>query len=286
MLATLIFQIVNGVVQGAVLALIATGLCLLFGLMNVVNIAHGSMYMLGAVIGAYALLTLHVSFWWALVLVPLTTGALAVLMYAVVFKHVVDEPMAVGVLATTGLSLVIDNTVLATFGGAPESILNPAPGVIHFGGVYLPTFRLVALGLSVVGLGAIGAFLKYTKYGLWMRAMSRGAELSRILGVPVKLVNFLTVVGVGVITGFAGVAILPVSGADFQMGLTILAATFIVVVVGGLENIRGVVVVSMCYGVLNGILAMFASSSLATALTLLAFVPALYLFPNGVLGAR
>lgn len=282
----LLFEGLNGVVWGLILALIALGLCLMFGLMRIINIAHGSLYMLGAVVTVSCIQAFGVNYWLLLILAPIAVAALCVIMNRVLFERIVHRDSTVGLLATAGLLLIIDNTVLATFGGAPHAVIPPVTGVAEVFGVFYPKFRLVAALCAFLVLLAVWAFLRFSRYGLWMRAVPQARELAAAIGVPIKKVNELTVVLVGLTAGFAGALTVPITGAYFQMGLTVLASAFIVVVVGGLSNLFGVVVISIVFGLARGLFTFLVEPSWAEVASLLMLFPLLYFMPNGIFGGR
>lgn len=283
---SVLFEVLNGVIWGLILALIALGLCLIYGLMGIINIAHGSLYMVGAVAGVFIANTLGVNFWIMLLIVPLGVALLGVLLNELLFKRVVHRDPAIGLLATAGLLLIIDNIVLATFGGTPESIQAPLSGAVSIAGVYYPLYRIVVALIAIAVLGAVWAFLRFTTYGLWLRAVPQGRDLAAAIGVPIARVNRLTVALGALTAGLAGVLMTPISAAYFQMGLTILASSFIVVVVGGLGNLMGAVVVSILFGLLRGLFSLFMTPTWAEIGTLLVLLPILYFKPNGIFGGR
>jgi branched-chain amino acid transport system permease protein len=207
-------------------------------------------------------------------------------MNRVLFKRIFHRDSTVGLLATAGLMLIIDNSVLATFGGAPHSIIPPVPGVVQVFGLHYPAFRLVAAAIAIVVLGVVWAFLRFSRYGLWMRAVPQARDLAAATGVPIARVNELTVALVGLTAGFAGALIVPISGAYFQMGLTVLASAFVVVVVGGMGNLLGVVVISIGFGLVRGLFTVVLEPSWADAASLFILLPLLYFMPNGIFGGR
>lgn len=283
---SVIFEVLNGVVWGLLLALIALGLCLIYGLMGIINIAHGSLYMLGAVLAVYCVQSLGMNFWLSLVVGPLAVSLLSIIINRLLLVRIVHRNSTVGLLATAGLLLIIDNTVLATFGGGAEAVIAPISGAVQVFGVYYPLYRLVVAAIALVVLVAVWAFLRFSRYGLWMRAVPQSRELAAAIGVPISRVNELTVALVGLTAGFAGALIAPISGAYFQMGLTVLASAFIVVVVGGLGNLFGAVVVSIGYGVIRGLFTIETGPAMAEVAVLLVLFPLLYFVPNGIFGGR
>jgi len=282
----IVFELMNGVAWGLVLALIALGLCLIYGLMGIINIAHGSLFMLGAVLGVHSVNVLGFNYWLVLIVAPLVIGLVGVFLNRTVFQHVVQRPPTVGLLATAGLLLIIDNSVLAVFGAVPESVLPPIGGAVQFFGIYYPKFRLAAAVIALAALLAVWAFLQFTRYGLWMRAVPQGRDLAAGVGVPIARVNDLTVGLAGIAAGLAGALVSPISAAHFQMGLTILAPAFIIVVIGGLGNLFGAVIVAIGYGLIRGIFTTSMSPTAAEAASLLVLLPMLYFRPNGLFGKR
>jgi len=278
----LCFELLTGVVWGLILAMIALGLCLIYGLMGVINIAHGSFYMVGAVVGVYVVNHLGANFWMALLVVPLLLGAIGLVLNAVVFEQVVRRDPTIGLLATAGLLLIIDNGTLAIFGGTPESISPPVLGGVSIFGVFYPSYRLVAAGIAIVVLGLTWLFLRFTVYGLWMRATPQSRDLASAIGIPIGRVNQLTVVLGAMTAGLAGVLVAPISAAYFQMGLTILAASFMVVVIGGLGNLLGVVGIALLFGVIRGLLSVVMPPTWAEVAVLLVLLPIMYFKPNGI----
>lgn len=278
-----VFQILNGLVFGLVFALIALGLNLIYGLTGLINIAHGSFYMLGAV-AAYLLVSATGSFWLALVVAPLTIMALLLVVNSVLFERISQRPLEVGVLATVGLLLVVDNTVLATFGGAPETIPSPLPGAWSWGGVSYPIYRLFAGFAAILTFLSLYLFLNRTPYGLWMRAMPQSPELAAAIGIPLRRVSALTVGLGGLFAGLAGALSAPIFGVYFEMGIHVLALAFIVVVVGGLGSIPGAIVVGIVLGISRGVFAIFLPPTSAEILAVVVLAPMLVLRPNGIFG--
>jgi branched-chain amino acid transport system permease protein len=278
----LFFELLNGVVWGLILAMIALGLCLIYGLMGVINIAHGSFYMVGAVFGVYLVNHFGVSFWVALIAVPLLLCVLGLVLNTLVFERVVRRDPTIGILATAGLLLIIDNSVLAIFGGTPESIAPPVLGGVSIFGVFYPAYRLVAAGIAIFVLVLTWLFLRFTVYGLWMRATPQKRDLASAIGIPIGRVNQLTVMLGALTAGLAGVLVAPISAAYFQMGLTILAASFMVVVIGGLGNLPGVIGISLLFGVVRGMLCVFMPPTWAEVAVLLVLLPIMYFKPNGI----
>ncbi len=280
------FQLLNGIVWGLLLGLIALGLSLIYGLMRINNLAHGSLFMLGAMLAAYGCNQLGLNFWLTAVLTALALAAVTLVLNAVLFQRVIQRDITVGLLATAGLLLIIDNGVLAIFGGEPASVDSPLEDAVSVAGIDYPEYRLVAAGIAVLVLLAVWAFMRFTRYGLWMRAVPQARELAPATGIPIRRVNAVTVALAGLTVGLAGALATPITGADFRMGLAILAPAFIVVVVGGLGNLAGTVAAAILFGVIRGLCSAVMAPTWAEAVTLLALLPVLAWRPNGLFGAR
>lgn len=282
----ILFEIINGVVWGLVLSVIALGLCLIYGLMGIINLAHGSLYMVGAICAAYLINRLGVQFWLVLPLSALFVGALTLVLNTVVFERVLTRDPAIGLLATAGVFLTIDNVVLSIVGADPQSVAPPIFDVIELAGIYYPIYRLIAAGIALVALTAVALFLRYTKYGLWMRAVPQARDLASVTGIPIRRVNATTAALAGATVGLAGALATPISGAHFQMGLSVVASCFIVVVIGGMGNLVGAVIVAIAFGLIRGLYSTALSPTWSEVAALTTLLCVLYFKPNGIFGRR
>lgn len=281
----LIFQALNGLAWGLIFSLIALGLNLIYGLMGVINIAHGSLYMLGAVLAWYVV---HYTgnFWLGLLVAPLAVAALSVVAERWVLRPTLGQKIVQGLLATTGLLLVLDHGVLAFFGGSPQGIASPFLGSVHVAGITYPLYRFFVVAAALVGMTLLWAFLYRTNYGLWMRAVPQNRELALAVGIPTVRVNTVTVALGGYFAALAGVLVAPIVSVHYQMGMSVLAPAFIVVVVGGLGSLRGAVVVAILEGELRGLLSVPFAPPVAEILALIALTPILVFRPHGLFSAR
>ncbi len=281
----LAFQALNGLAWGLIFSLIALGLNLIYGLMGIINIAHGSLYMLGAVLAWYVVRYTG-NFWLGLVVAPLVVAALSTVAERWVLRPALGKKIVQGLLATTGLLLVLDHGVLATFGGSPQSIPSPLVGSVHLLGITYPLYRLFVVVAGLVAMLLLWAFLYRTDYGLWMRAVPQNRELALTVGIPTVRVNTLTVALGGYFAALAGVLVAPIVSVHYQMGFSVLAPAFIVVVVGGLGSLRGAILVAILEGELRGLLSVSFSPPLAEILALVALTPILIVRPHGLFSAK
>ena len=253
-MSTLLFvQILNGLQLGVLLFLIAAGLTLVFGVMDLINLAHGVQYMLGAYL-AVAFYGLTGSFLVALVLALLATLAFALLLELLVFRQLYQRDHLDHVMATFGIILFVDQGVKLVWGAAPLSLPMPdllSGSVVLMEGQLYPVWRLVVIasGLAV----AVGLYLLvgHTRIGMLVRAGAANAPLVSALGVNIRRL-FMLVFGFGaMLAGFAGVMIAPILSVEPGMGDAILILAFVVIVIGGIGSIRGAFVAALMIGLVD-----------------------------------
>jgi branched-chain amino acid transport system permease protein len=258
-LSVLTAQVFTGLVLGMIFVLLAIGLSLIFGLMTVVNFAHGSFYMLGAYFGFF-LLGFTKSFWAALFLAPLMVGCLGLLIERFLIRRLYgrhpDDPL----LLTFGLSLILIETVRLVWGKigltlSPPPLLSKA---VNLGFMVFPTYRLFVLGATIVVLIGLWLFLERTNVGLIIRAGSRDALMVRALGIDLGRI-WLLVFGIGsALAGLAGILAGPMRGVYAEMGVNVVIESFVVVVVGGMGSLVGAIVAGVIMGQVVGLTTFFA----------------------------
>jgi len=271
---------INAISWGLTLALIALGLNLIFGLLNIVNISHGTLYMLGAFLGWY---TIDVTggFLLALLIAPLAVGLVGVAMERIALRPVEDD-VSITVIATFGLAIALQYAVVLVFGPGTRTVDKPVSGVVKFG-VTFSRYRLVIAGVSLLIMAALYLFLTRTRYGMWMRGVRQDREVAAAMGVPTSWVYMLTF-GLGAyFAAFAGVLLAPIVSVDYLMGMEILAIAFVVVMVGGLGSLAGVLIVSILFSLLENFGALFVPTMQARILALILLVSILILRPEGIL---
>lgn len=282
----LIFECLNGVVWGLIFAMIVLGLSLTFGLMNLMNVAHGSLYMLGAMLTARFVSIHGMNFILSVVLAVAIVTIVGIFINRLVLDRVVGAEPLIGLLATAGLLLLIDSFALALFGSASISVDDPVGSSIEILGTFYPVYRLIVAAIAIVAIAAVFCFLRYTRLGLWMRAVPQSRDLALIAGVSPRRVNRTTIILGSALAALAGALVTPIASAQFQMGLAIVGTSFIVVVVGGARNLLGAVAVAIGLGVARGIAATFVAPTEAEVISLVALLPLLVIWPNGIFGGR
>jgi branched-chain amino acid transport system permease protein len=252
-------QLVTGIALGAVYALLAIGLSLIFGMLNVVNFAHGAFFMVGAFVGLY-FLGLTGNFWFSLVLTPLVVGAIGLLTERFLVRRLygrgIDDPL----LLTFGLSWVLIEAMRVLFGieGLPSSTPAALRGAVDLGFGFFPKYRLFLIAATAVVVLGLWLFLEKTRYGLIVRAGARDGEIVKVLGVDVARVWWL-VFGIGTaIAGLSGVLAAPTRAVNPEMGIPVLAESFVVTVVGGMGSLPGAVLAGLLVGVVFSLTSLFA----------------------------
>ena len=252
-------QLMTGIALGAVYALLAIGLSLIFGMLTVVNFAHGAFFMVGAFLGVY-FLGLTGNFWLSLVIAPLVVGAIGLVAERFLVRPLYGRGIDYPLLLTFGLSYVLIDVVRALFGieGLPSSTLASLRGAVDLGFGHFPLYRLFLIGATAVVVLALWLFLEKTRYGLIIRAGSRDSEIVRVLGVDIAKVWWL-VFGLGTaIAGLSGVLAAPTRAVNPEMGIHVLAEAFVVTVVGGMGSLPGAVVAGLLVGIVFSMTALVA----------------------------
>jgi branched-chain amino acid transport system permease protein len=283
----LLLAILEGLVSSAVLALTALGLSLVFGVMRVVNIAHGELFMLGAVL-AWAITNAiggspALGFLAALVIAPLIVGAVALVAERLVLRRLNYEPQAT-IVATIGLLYIIQQMALTFYG--PEARPVPPPFNIR---IALPWFGYSGYKLSVIAASALVLLatwlvLTRTRIGLVMRATQYDRETAQAFGIPVDRV-YAGVFALGaMLAAIAAVLIVPISQAHYLMGLDPLLLSFIVVIIGGLGSLKGTLLAALLIGMSDGIVSVFFAPTLSKIVATLLVALVLVFRPSGLLG--
>jgi branched-chain amino acid transport system permease protein len=246
-------QLLNGVQFGIMLFLMAAGLTLVFGIMNMINLAHGSLYMAGAFFAA-ALVNFTGSFFLAVIIAVPATGVLGVLMELGVLRRFYVRTHLEQVLVTFGLILVLNEITRLIWGPVPVPLPLPAilAGSIEvFPGINYPTFRLAILAVGAVVAIALYLVVVHTRAGMWVRAGASNRTMASALGVNVDFV-FSMVFAVGAaLAGLAGIMAGPIFAVQVGMGEPILILAFVVTVIGGIGSIRGAFIAALLIGIVD-----------------------------------
>jgi len=283
-LSTLLAQVFTGLVLGMIYVLLAIGLSLIFGLMTVVNFAHGALFMLGAYFGVF-LLTYTKSFWVALLVAPLMVGALGLLMERFLIRRLYGRSPDDPLLLTFGLSLILVEGVKVIWGKIGLTLDPPRAlaGAVNLGFMSFPAYRLFLIAVTVAVLIGLYLFLGRTYIGLIIRAGSRDPLMVRALGIDLSRV-WLVVFGIGTaLAGLAGILAGPMRGAYAEMGVTMVIESFVVIVVGGMGSLLGAVVAGLLIGQVVGLTTLFLPKA-AEIMVFVVMAVVLLVRPSGLFG--
>ena len=280
--AHLFLALLEGTVGALVLALTALGLSLVFGVMRIVNVAHGEFFMLGAVVTWY-ISTATGSFLLALAAAPVAVGAVAVLADRLVLRRIGYEPEST-IVATIGLLYILQQLALTTYGPYARPVEAPVYFRVDFPWFGYSGYKLVVAAIAAVLLGATWIALSRTRLGLYMRATQQDREMAQAFAVPVGRVYTLAFgVGAGM-AAVAGALIVPVQQAHYLMGLDALLLSFVVVILGGLGSLRGTLVAALLVGLSDGVISVLFSPTLAKIVATLLVALVLAVRGRGLFG--
>jgi branched-subunit amino acid ABC-type transport system permease component len=277
----LLIQTINGIVTGMILALVSSGLTLIFGIMDVVNFAHGELFMLGAYVGALTL-ALTGNFWLALLSAIVVIGVLGAAIYLATLRPLLGRDPLTTILVTFGVSLVLQNYALWQFGAVSRKIAEPIEG--HFNLFYLdyPWYRVAVALLSATIIGGFWLFLKFSKWGIWIRATTQDRTMAQAMGIPVPWVlTGVFAIGSGMAAA-SGVLFAPFGGVDSTMGLNWILRAFIVVVVGGMGSLGGSIAAAIFISLLEAYASLWVSPSQAVIVSFVVLIVTLLFRPTGL----
>ncbi len=248
-MANLVEQLLNALTLAGLLFLVSAGLSLVFGILRVVNFAHGVFYMLGAYLG-FTTVALSGAFWPALVVVPLVVGTLGALIESSTLRFIYRRPPIYQLLLTFGLALILEEGIRIVYGPTAKGIDPPAvlEGAIRLGSLQYPRYRLFVVALGLVVAAAVWLFLRRTRAGLVIRAVAQNSEMADCLGADVARVRTLVFGAACALAGLGGVAAAPMTTAYLGMGIGVIVDAFVVVVIGGLGSIGGSLAGSLIVG--------------------------------------
>src|SRR3989304_4844361 len=277
----LLIQLLIGLSSGMILALVAPGLTLIFGIMDVVNFAHGELFMLGAYMGTTVLVTAG-SFWLALLNASVALAVLGAVLQITTLRPLVGRDPLTTILATFGISLVLQNYALWQYGPVARKIQEPITSQFQLFHLQFPWYRIVLAILSAAIIGALWLFLKYGKYGIWIRATTQDRIMASAMGIPVPLVHTAVFALGSAMAAASGVLFGPLVGVNHAMGLDWILKAFIVVVVGGVGNLGGSILASLFVSLLEAFASLWVSPAQAVIVSSVVLILTLLFRPTGL----
>ena len=283
----LLFASLEGLVHAAVLSLIALGLSLVFGVMRIVNVAHGEFFMLGAIlawwVSSFVLGNPALGFLVALLVAPLIAGIIAMFSDWLILKHLKYDPEAT-IIATIGILYIIQQAALMTFGPDARPVEQPFNIRLDLYWFGFSAYKFFVIFASIILLLSVWLVMAKTKFGLLLRETQLDSETAQAFGIPISTVYSLVFGAGAAIAAVGAVLIVPIQQAHYLMGGEPLLLAFIVVIIGGLGSLRGTVAAAVLIGMSDGIISVFFSPTLAKILATLLVVFVLLIRPNGLFG--
>jgi branched-chain amino acid transport system permease protein len=280
-------QLLIGLINGSFYALLSLGLAIIFGLLNIINFAHGAQYMMGAFCAWFLLTKLGMGYWWALAIAPIAVGLTGVIIERLMLSRLYQLDHLYGLLLTFGLALIIQGLFRNEFGssGQPYSIPPELSGGRNLGFMFLPNYRAWVIGASLVICLSTWFVIEKTKLGSYLRAATENPALVQAFGINVPRMITLTY-GFGVaLAAIAGVMAAPIYSVSPLMGADLIIVVFAVVVIGGMGSIMGAIVTGFALGLIEGLTKVFYPQASNTVIFIIMAI-VLLIKPAGLFGTQ
>jgi branched-chain amino acid transport system permease protein len=280
-------QLLIGLINGSFYALLSLGLAVIFGLLNIINFAHGALYMMGAFIAYLLLNKLGLGYWWALVISPIVVGAVGVLIERTMLSRLYKLDHLYGLLLTFGIALIIQGLFRNEYGssGLPYAMPDVFRGGMNLGFMFLPNYRAWVVVASLVTCLTTWFVIERTKLGSYLRAATENPALVQSFGINVpRMITLTFAFGVG-LAAFAGVMAAPIYQVSPQMGADLIIVVFAVVVIGGMGSIMGSIVTGFGLGLIEGLTKVFYPEASNTVIFIIMAI-VLLIRPAGLFGVQ
>lgn len=278
-------QILIGLINGSFYAMLSMGLAIIFGLMSVVNFAHGAQYMLGAFVAWLLLHTLGINYWGALFIAPVVVAIFGMGMERLILKPIHNLDHLYGLLATYAATLIIEGLIRQQYGSTGLPYSSPIPGGVNLGFMFLPWYRLWVVCFSFFVCLGTWYLIEHTKLGAYLRAANENPEIVESFGINVpRMITLTYAFGVG-LAGLSGVLAAPIYQVSPSMGSSLMIVIFAVVVIGGMGSIMGAILTGYMLGVVEGLTKVFYPEA-ANLVIFVIMIFALILRPNGLFSGK
>ncbi len=278
-------QLMLGLVSGSFYAMLSLGLAVIFGMLNIINFAHGALYMMGAFLAWMGLEYLGIGYWQGLLLAPLAVGIFGVLIERSMLQWLYKLDHLYGLLLTFGLALVIEGLFSNAYGvsGQPYSIPEELSGAFNLGFMFLPKYRAWVIFASLTVCFATWFVIEKTRLGAYLRAATENPKLTQAFGINVPLMVMLTYGFGAALAGFAGVLAAPAMQVSSLMGSNLIISVFAVVVIGGMGSILGSILTGLGLGVIEGLTKVFYPEASSTVVFIIMAIVLMFR-PAGLFG--
>ena len=288
MLDLILQTIVNAAYAASYLALVAVGLALIFGVMGVINFAHGELYMMGAYAVVYFYAEQEMPFFLAVAIGLVGLGLFGIAVERGLFRPMRNNPLG-GLIVSIGLLLMLQAAVAMGFGVRMEHIAAPFQTVVHVFGsdsAVIPLQRLIVIGASVVLLGGLWIFLRHTRFGWAMRACAQDSEAAALQGISINQTARLAMCIGAALAGVAGALTAPLVRTYPYMGHSVIVAAFIVIIVGGIGSLEGAVLAAVLYAFVHTFVTTMFDGVIADIVGLVLMMLVLIIRPTGLFGTK
>jgi len=287
MIPEILQQLVNGLIIGATYGLMAVGLTMIFGMMDIINFAHGELYMLGGVFAYYLASLLGLGYFGSIVLAVGLVMVVGLIFDQLVLRKLRNEPVLITVLVTIGLSIFLQSTVMLFWGPSPQSIPSPfSSKTIQVGPIFLTPFKIFMAGVTVAVIYGLHLLIQKTTLGKTMRAVFQEKEAAAIVGININKVYAINFALGSGLAGLAGALLGTLFVVYPNMGLIAVVKAFLIVIMGGMGNFLGAIFGGLLLGVVESMAAGFISSSYKDLFGLLIVMILLVVRPYGLFGRK
>jgi len=278
--------IINGIMLGSVYAMVALGLTLIFGILEIPNFAHGALYMIGAFIAFFCITSLGVSYWIALVLSLAALFIAGMVIERFIFRPFYKQPHVSSFIVAVGLILILENGALVLWGADFRRISPPNSGIINLLGITVTFQRLIVILFAALLIIAIHVFIKKTRLGAAIEATSQNREGAQLMGINTSFVGQVTF-GLGTaLAAVAAVLVAPILLISATMGESVIAMAFVIIILGGMGSFIGAVVGGYVIGLLETLVSTYVTSYYVEALIFGILVLVLAVKPTGLFGGK
>lgn len=284
-MSDLVEQLVHGLTLGSLYAMVATGLALMFGVVRLINFAHGEFYMLGAMLAYFLTMNMGLGYWPTVVVVTAVAVGLGYVLYETLLVSLHGGGFERSILLTLGLSMVLQNGAVFLFTTTPRMVQTSQSYTnIVMGDLRVTLMRVFALALGLLALAALYLILYGTRVGKAMRGVAQNRDAALMVGIDPRAVSRLAVaIGIG-LSGLAGAALAPVYAVHPLMGFSFVFKAFAIIIIGGLGNIAGAAVAAVTLGMLESVIGGFLPLVMVDALVFSSMIAMLLVRPQGLFG--
>ncbi|MEM1994603.1 MAG: branched-chain amino acid ABC transporter permease [Nitrososphaerales archaeon] len=286
MSAEIIFtqHLVNGLLLSGIYGLVAVGLTLIYGVLEIVNFAHGEFYMLGAYFTFIASAWLGLPYYVSVILAVLSSAFIALIVERGAIRPIVERSFESKVLSTFAISMILANAVLLLFTATPRTVRTGIAGTIEFAGVFFSVERVVALLTGYLAFLALHLFLQRTRLGKAIRAVAQNRDACYVVGIDLhKMARLTFALGIG-LAGLAGALIAPIFSIEPSMGQAVVLKAFAIVIVGGFGSVKGAALAALIVGLGESLVGGYVSATLKDGLAFLIIILVLIIRPQGIFG--